>query len=109
MQMPLEAPSSGDLPLMVGTKKNRWVTVSVDLDTIDKTENDKGWSCYHTDSLIVDGEEDETGEIPFWAMEPFFDIYDALPKKEQKGVFELEYKRTEKGGRNYADFRLEEE
>ncbi len=103
----LEEPDSG-APLLMLVKEGKWVDVVVDLDDIEKKKDagpQKEWSCYRTAFLEVDGEEDEGGEIPFWAMKTFHAFYNELPKKKQVGMLTVEYKRTVKGDNNTASWR----
>ncbi len=104
----LEAPDDG-LPLLATTEEDEWVTVTIDLDSIDKYKNagpEKKWSCYRSDELEVNGEVCDLGEIPFWAMKSFHKAYDSLTKKEQRGVTKFEYIRTMSGKKNIGEFRV---
>jgi len=63
--------------------------------SIDKQKNEKGWSCYMVKvKNVIDPKGNEipgTGEIPFWAMEAFYDafIHLASNKNWSSGTFEV--------------------
>ncbi len=104
----LDAPDDG-LPLLATTDEDKWVTVVVDLASIDKYKNagpEKKWSCYRSDSVIVDGEVCDLGEIPFWAMKAFHKCYETLRSKDQKGDYEFTYRRVLDGKKNVGEWRV---
>lgn len=100
-----EAPS-GDLPLLLQLAEDEWHEIDIDLDSVEagrtepKEGSKKGWSCYFA---TINGEEES--EIPFWAMKPFYEFVDSLPKKEQRKAIALRYRRTLDGKKNTAEFK----
>jgi len=97
--MSLEPPTSGNLPWMVTAETGEWIKFHVKQETLDKTENDKGWSCY-TGEMKFPGEEYDDGEheVPFWAMQEMFDAY--IDHDQAKGWAYYRYKRKESQGKN---------
>lgn len=99
--MSLEPPTSGDLPWMVTVEIGEWIKFHVQQTSVDKTENDKGWSCYIGEMRFPGGEyEDGVHEIPFWAMQTFFDAY--VEQDKDSGWAYYRYKRKESQGKNTA-------
>ncbi len=94
-----DAPS-GDLPLLLTLDEDEWHTIEVDLDSVEPTKTEKGWSCY---VATINGTED--AEIPFWAMKPFYEFVSGLPKKLQSKTLEIRYRRTLTGKKNEAEFK----
>ncbi len=103
--MALEAPSN--LPWMVGTKIDEPVTFSVKMESLAKAKNEQGWSCYMGQMKSPTGLF-KTGkhEIPFWAMEAFFDVY--LDAGVEKGWVEFVYTRSAHDKGSEATFELSE-
>ncbi len=92
---------------MLACKADKWLDMVVDLDSIEKVKDagPKGeWSAYRTEHLELGGQMCSLGEIPFWAMKPFFDYVDGL-KKKPKGMITLEFRRSKEGTINVAEFR----
>jgi len=103
----LEAPSNTDLPWMVTAEEDDWITFAVKQQTLEKTKNEKGWSCYTGEMKDIDmkGIEDGDHEVPFWAMDAFFDAY--TEADNEKGWQQYKFKRsTDKKG-NTASFRVD--
>lgn len=102
--MPIEPPTSSDLPWMVRAPLGDWIKFHLKQESIVKSENEKGWSCYIADMRFPGGEyEDDDHEVPFWAMEAMFDAYNEQDK--DKGWAYYRYKRTHGGivdGHNMA-------
>ncbi len=94
-----DAPT-GDLPLLLQMEEDEWHEIIVDLDSVEPSKTEKGWSCYEA---TINGEED--AEIPFWAMKPFYDFVDSLPKKQQSKTISIRYRRTVNGKKNTAEFK----
>ena len=94
-----DAPS-GDLPLLLTLEEDTWHEIEVDLDTVEPSKTEKGWSCY---LATINGEADS--EIPFWAMKPFYDFVSGLSKKVQTKTIEIRYRRTLSGKKNEAEFK----
>jgi len=94
----LEPPTSGDLPWMVNAPFGEWIKFHVKQESLDKTENDQGWSCY-TGDMRFPGEEyeDEVCEIPFWAMVPFFDAYVEQDKESGWAYYRFKAAKHPKG------------
>ncbi len=95
---------TSNLPLLLTLEDGVWHEIEIDMTSVDDDDckNDKGWSCY---LATINGEEGE--EIPFWAMEAFADMCEALPKKAEKDTaLEVQYKRIEKKGLNTCIFRV---
>ncbi len=93
---------------MLACKADKWLDIVVDLDSIEKVKDagPKGeWSAYRTEHLEVGGQPCDLGEIPFWAMTPFFEWINELPKGKQKGIAVGEFRRTKEGTINVAEFR----
>ncbi len=95
------------LPLLLVLEEGKWHDLELDLSTLndDGTTLAKGkdWPCYF---VQINGQE-ELEEVPFWAMTPFADWYDALSKKAQKQKdIEVQYRRTvDDDDLNAAEFR----
>lgn len=104
--MTLEAPSGNDLPWMVRANENEWIDFDIKMSTVEKSENERGWSCYigHMKDIQMPGVEDGDYEIPFWAMEEFYAAYTESPEK--KGWVQLGFKRTKRNGKNMGFFRV---
>ena len=98
--MSINAPSGG-LPYLMELKEKLWHTVEIDMSTLTDGENDRDWNCYFA---TINGEEDS--EIPFWAMKPFYVMYDKLSKKQKKATLDVEFQRKVISGKNTASFRL---
>jgi len=100
------APEGGDLPKMVTAEENEWITIVVDLDSVQKEKNggpDEEWSCYRFNG-VIDGEDVEDEEVPFWAMKAFWDL---VGQEYQRGseMVEIDYQRVKRGNKNTARFR----
>ena len=100
-----DAPT-GDLPLLLQLEEDEWHEIEIDLDSVEtgrtepKEGSPKGWSCY---LATINGEKES--EIPFWAMKPFYEFVDSLPKKQQSKKLEIRYRRTLDGKKNTAEFK----
>lgn len=80
---------------------------TVDLDTVEKTENERGWSCLIADFPEVDdfGIQMQS-EIPFWAMNEFRQF--VRESKKTSGKLNGIYIRTVSvDGKNRATFKQE--
>lgn len=95
-------PKGADLPYLMKLDENEWHDLNMNLD-FEMSENDKGWSCYKVD-FEHDGESLEDEEIPFWAMEAFFDAVQADYEKGETDM-QLQFKRRVVNGKNKAYFR----
>jgi len=98
-----DAPT-GDLPLLLQLEEDEWHEIEIDLDSVEPSKTDKGWSCY---VATINGDED--AEIPFWAMKEFYEFVSGLSKKTQTKTIAIRYRRTvistKKGDRNTAEFK----
>lgn len=113
--MPIEKPLDGsNLPKLLKAEAKETHKVSFDprMD-IETAKNDRGWSCYMIQDMMVEDEEEQeiegTNEIPFWTMSEFFDCYDSMSSKQlkQKEITFL-YIRKEKGAKNTATWEIDE-
>lgn len=102
----LEAPS-GNGPWMLRSPEDEWTKFSLKIESVVKDTNDRGWSCYTAQMKLIKmkGVEDGNHEIPFWAMEAFFDLYILLD--EDDGWIGLRYRRSRSGDQNEAEFRVD--
>jgi len=102
--MSISEPSDG-LPMLMELEAGEWHDIEIDMDTLEDGDDagpDGEWNCYYA---TINGEE--TAEIPFWAMKPFWIFYSGLSKKSKKATLEVQYKRTIVKGKNTAEFRSE--
>jgi len=118
--MPIEQPSNADnLPKLILCDEDHPYLLIFDDQNITKHRDagpDQKWSCYRIEDMTVvsdDKHETEqtegTNEIPFWAMEPFFDAYTSLTKKQLKTEIHFVYTRSEdKGGKNTCTITVDE-
>lgn len=74
------------MPWMLNAKAGTWVQFEYKPVTFEDGENGKGWSCYLGEfKNILDASGDDiigTNEVPFWAMEDFFEFWE--PNAESK-------------------------
>ncbi len=109
----IEAPNT-PLPWMVKADLNDWFEFCVDHTTVKKGTNGKGWNCYFADLYDIEGIEDKNldeEEIPFWAMEAFYDELIEVIGADNKGepvhdILQFKFKRTRSGTKNTAQFRF---
>jgi len=93
---------------MVAVEKNEWVKFEVDHESVGEHDDagpDEEWNCYRGDMRKIkdDAEtEDGTHEVPFWAMESFYEITGGCDKD---GWFQYKFRRVIKGGKSVAEFR----
>jgi len=124
--MPIEEPNNTDnLPKLVIAEEKEHYLLAFEDQNIKKTKdggppkgnNDhSGWGCYRIRNLVVMKVEDEeiieegTNEIPFWAMEQFFDAYTSLDKKQLKKEITFVYRRVRNGqtGKNECSIEVDE-
>jgi len=125
--MPIEQPSNTDnLPKLVIAEEGVEYILNFEDQNIKKhrdggpakgTSEHSSWGCYRIKGLVVvraDEDEEEieegTNEIPFWAMEQFFDAYTQLDKKQLKKEISFTYVRVRNGktGKNEASIEVDE-
>lgn len=105
--MSLEAPSGNNLPWMVRAESDKWITFVVKQSSVEKAENERGWSCYTGLMKDIDskGAEDGIHEIPFWAMDGFYDAWNEAANPD--GWQQYAFKKIERNGKNTALFRVD--
>jgi len=100
---------------MVSAKLKKWIEFDFKLGSSLKVSKDGGpkekWSCYRIKMSNIDmiGVENDTWEIPFWAMEAFADIL--VKEGMEKGSHTLAFRRTRDKAdeNNVGTFRVAEE
>jgi hypothetical protein len=106
--MSWEKPSSNDeLPFVVNAPEDKWCSFEFKPSSLKKQKNAKGWSMYALktrDALDHGGNEIiGTSEIPFWAMEPFFDTF--VNRADETGWVDAQFRITKEGNQRFAEFR----
>ncbi len=111
--MSINKPKAGGVPHLVSAEENDWYEIVIDCKTLDETstagpideKTGKGkWNAYICNALW-DDEEVEDFEICFWAMKPFWELYEEAGEPT-KGKWTILYKRKEdKKGNNVAQFK----
>ncbi len=101
------AKGGGDLPWFLTCQKDKWhdLIVMIDDDLLERKQNEKEWSCYLIMMSTNDGNDYEEQEVPFWAMD---DFYDAVKPTFEAGDarIELQYRLSlGDGGINIGEFR----
>lgn len=102
------------LPWMNRVPEGEWISLEVDWTTCDGAENDKGWPVYTAMMADIDFEKTKDGkhEVPFWARESFWELYEEQHKNNGQDLDDIEFARvvdglTEKGKpNNIGKFRL---
>lgn len=115
--MTMKAPAK--IPWMNNTKEGEWISMEVDWTTCDDIINEKEWPAYVAVMADIDhkgdnGKQIKDGkhEVPFWAREAFWDLYEERKIEGGQTLDDIEFMRivdglTEKGKpNNVGKFRL---
>jgi len=110
--MSFDKPSNNeDLPFLVNAPTDKICQFEFKPSTIDTGKNDKKWSCYTLKVRnVVDPKGTEiigVGEIPFWAMESFYSVFES--RADEKAWVIAQFEVTKKGDERTAEFMLEDE
>lgn len=113
--MSFEKPSNNeDMPFLVNAPDGKVCQFEFKPNSVDKKKTggpDGKWSCYMIKHKnVIDPKGNEIvgiGEIPFWAMDPFYDAYGALDDKGWvSGSFEVT---KDKDDNREVEFSLDDE
>jgi len=83
-----------------GAEEDDWIEVIIDIDsiTVDEDEKDK-WKTTTSINCIIEGEEYDDMEVPFWAVDSMFEaLEDAEP--DDNNMATLKFRRSKDGKKN---------
>ncbi len=83
-----------------GAEEDEWITVTVNIDSITVEEDDDdAWKTTTSINCVIDGEEYDDMEVPFWAVDSMFEALEDAEVDDDSNAT-LRFRRSKDGKKN---------